>query len=439
MDLLYPCCAALDVHKASIVACVRHWLLGDPDHHEVRSFGTTTGELERLRDWLLACGVAVVAMESTGVYWKPVYNVLETHLRLLLVNAERYKQVEGRKTDRADCRWLATLLQHGLLQASFVPPGVVRQLRDLTRQRTKLTQQRAGVVNRIHKVLEDANIKLGDVASDVLGKSGRRMLEALIGGEQDPAKLAELALGRLRDKIPQLREALRGLVTEHHRFLLQLHLDQLDGLDRLIDRLGERILAVVDPEPQPPGPAEGAGGHDVAGAATTAAAAGATPAATATTADASAAGGVAAAGTSTPPGGVSLAEGLRLLQTIPGIKGRTAEVVLAEIGPDMGVFATPGQLASWAGLCPGNQQSAGKRYSGRMRRGDRWLKHALTQAAWAVSRTRGCWLQGRYKKWVSRLGKKRAVLAVAHRLLELCHLVLSRRTPYREPPVKQAA
>ncbi len=419
MDLLNPCCAALDVHKVSLTACVRRWSAEDPDAQETRTFPTTTAGLERLRDWLLACGVPVVAMESTGVYWKPVFNVLEKHFRLLLVNAEHFKQAEGRKTDPGDCAWLSRLLQYGLLRPSFVPPAVVRQLRDLTRQRVKLVQQRSAVVNRVQKVLEDANIKLGDVASDVLGKSGRRMLEALIGGERDPEALAQLALGRLREKIPRLREALRGLVNEHHRFLLRLHLDQLDGLDALIGRIGERILEVATPPPPE------SGGPPDAEAAAPPAAPTAVP-------------GPAGEG-ETAAGGVSPAEGLRLLRTIPGIKERTAEVIVAEIGTDMGAFPTAAHLASWAGLCPGNRQSAGKRYSGRMRRGDRWLKQALTQAAWAVSRTRGSWLQGRYRRWVMRLGKKRAVMATAHKLLELCHWVLSHGTPYHEPPVQQAA
>jgi transposase len=275
------------------------------------------------------------------------------------------------------------------------------------------------------------------VASDVLGKSGRRMLEALIGGERDPAKLAQLALGRLREKIPQLREALRGLVQDHHLFLLRLHLDQLDGLDSLIDRLSQRVLAVAagpPPTPEPPGsPPPPPGGEPPPE----------TPKRVAEPVDARVRGRalpdqVGPDGTE-PPAAAGLAESLRLLQSIPGIKERTAEVIVAEIGTDMRVFATADHLASWAGLCPGNHQSAGRRYSGRMRPGDRWLKQALTQAAWAVSRTRGSWLQGRYLRWVSRLGKKRAVMAMAHRLLELCHWVLSHRTPYRQPTVKRVA
>jgi transposase len=373
----------------------------------------------------------------------------------MVVNAKHYKQVEGQKTDAKDCAWRAELLQHGLLRPSFVPPSQQRQLRDLTRQRTKLTQQRASVVNRIQKVLEDANIKLGSVASDVLGKSGRRMLEALIAGEDDPVKLADLALGRLRDKIPQLEQALRGVVLEHHRFLLRLHLDELDGLDRLIDRINDRITETTCPPqpPQPPGPDKpwissgSATGEEQAPSCSAAEGTVEGPARAEPKPEAveqvmaSASG---ANSNSESPSEVAkeplpMWMALSLLMTIPGIKRTTAEIVLAEIGADMEVFKDPGRLASWAGLCPGNHESAGKRYSGRMRQGNQWLKRVLTQAAWAASRRRRGMLPAQYKNWIRRLGKKRAVMATAHRLLELCFVVLDRRTPYVEPVATKAA
>jgi transposase len=408
MDTLNRCCAGLDVHKDTVFACARRLLPDDTVETEIRRFGTTTAGLLALLDWLLAAGVTVVAMESTGVYWKPVFNILEGHLRVLLVNAEQVRQVEGRKTDVRDCEWIAQLLQHGLIRPSFVPPAPVRELRELTRQRTQLVGERASVVNRLQKVLEDANIKLASVATGILGKSGRAMLEALIAGQEDPVVLARLALGRLKKKIPQLEQALRRHVTDHHRFLLRLHLDQLDHLDGLIGRIGLRIEDQLGSPPDPPASEDAATGPAES------------PAAAA------------------PQGDGGLGQAVGRLQTIPGIDRRTAEVVVAEIGADMTVFPTAGHLASWSGLCPGNYQSAGKRHSGRIRRGDRWLKQALVQAAWAASRRKRGYFAAAYRRWRSRLGSKRALIAVAHALLTTCYHLLKNGTTYQEPAPQAA-
>ncbi len=374
METLYPRCAGIDVHKKTVAVCVRCADGPGRPRQQVRTFGTLTGDLLALADWLAEQGVTHVAMESTGVYWKPVYHLLEGRFEVILVNAQHIKQVPGRKTDVKDCQWIAELLQHGLLKASFVPPPPIRDLRDLTRQRTQLVGERTAVANRIQKVLEDANIKLASVASDVLGVSGRDMLEALCAGETDPAKLADKARKRLREKIPQLRLALAGRVTEHHRFLLRMHLDHLDHLDELIGRLGVRVEEVLAP----------------------------------------------------------FAEAAERLATIPGVSQRVAEVVLAEIGTDMGQFPTAAHLASWAGLCPGNHESAGKRKTGRTTKGDRWLRTVLVQAAWAASRAKGTYLQAQYQHLARRRGRKRALVAVAHTLLGIIYHLLKDGTTYRE-------
>jgi transposase len=415
MDTLHRCCAGLDVHKDSVFACVRRLLANDEVTEEVRTFGTTTAALLALLDWLVAAGVTIVAMESTGVYWKPVFNVLEGSVRILLVNAEQVKQVEGRKTDAGDCAWIAQLLQHGLLRPSFVPERPVRDLRDLTRQRTQLTGERSAAANRIQKVLEDANIKLGSVATDVLGVSGRAMLAELIEGQDDPEVLAQQARGRLRAKLPQLREALRGRVTEHHRFLLRLHLDHLAHLDGLMERLTDRIGALLlppDPSDPPPGPGAPAGAPPADATPTAALATGATAATAA---------------------GQRLGEAVTRLTTIPGVSQRTAEVVVAEMGANMEQFPTVGHLTSWAGLCPGNHESAGKRHSGRIRRGNRWLKQALVQAAWAASRCKGGYLPALFRKLSRRRGRKRALIAVAHTLLATCYHLLRKGEDYCDP------
>jgi transposase len=338
------------------------------------SWLTLTADLLALADWLAEHGVTHVAMESTGVYWKPVFNLLEGVVHVILVNAEHVKQVPGRKTDVKDCQWLAQLLQHGLLKASFVPPEPIRALRDLTRQRTQLIQERSAAANRIQKVLEDANIKLASVATDVLGASGRDMLEALIAGETDPAKLADLARKRLREKIPHLQLALRGRVTEHHRFLLCLHLDHVTQLEELLGRLNVRIEEALAP----------------------------------------------------------FAEAATRLQAIPGVSQRVAETVLAEIGTNMDQFPTDGHVASWAGMCPGNNESAGKRRSGRVTKGNRWLKRILVQAAWAASHTKRTYLAAQYRRLAKRRGCKRALVAVGHTLLVIIYHVLKRGTTYVE-------
>lgn len=374
MDLLYPHCAGLDVHKDTVVVCVRHHGASGRVQKEVRTFGTVTRDLLALSDWLVAEGVTHAAMESTGVYWRPVYNLLEGRCALLLVNAQHIKQVPGRKTDVKDCEWIAQLLQHGLLRGSFVPPQPMRELRELTRQRTQLVAQKASVANRIQKVLEDANLKLGSVASDVLGKSGRAMLEALIAGETDPAKLADLAMRRMRQKIPQLQLALTGRVTEHHRFLFKLLLDEVTALEGFIERLSRRIEEAVVP----------------------------------------------------------FAEAQQRLMTIPGVDVRVSEKVLAELGTNMDVFANERHVSSWVGISPGSNESAGKQRSGRTTKGNRWLRSVLVQAAWAASRQKNCYLAAQYRRLAGRRGKKRALIAVAHSLLVIIYHVLKRGTIYQE-------
>jgi transposase len=374
MNVLHPLCAGIDVHKDTVVVCVRRMAEGGRATEAVQTFPTTTTGLLALGDWLVAEGVTHAAMESTGVYWKPVWHLLEGRVELMLVNAQHIKAVPGRKTDVKDCAWIAQLLQHGLLRASLVPTRPQQELRDLTRQRSQLVGEQGRVAQRIQKVLEDANIKLASVATDVLGVSGRLMLRSLITGETDAAKVAELAQGRMRGKIPALREALTGRVTEHHRFLLKLHLGHYEHLEQLIEQLSVRIGEKLAP----------------------------------------------------------FAPTRELLETIPGIARRTAEVLLAEIGTDVKAFRRSEHLASWAGLCPGNNESAGKRRSGTMRKGSVWLRSALIQAAWAASRTKDTYLSSHFKRVASRRGRKRAAAAVAHTLLVVVYHVLSRGQKYQE-------
>jgi transposase len=374
MDVLHRCCAGLDVHQKTVVACVRRVTPSGEVDQPVRTFGTMTDELIALAGWLAEAGVVHIAMESTGVYWKPVYNLLEGRFAVILVNAQHIKQVPGRKTDVKDCQWIAQLLQHGLLRASFVPPRPIRELRDLTRQRTQLIRQRATLSNRIQKVLEDANIKLASVASEVLGVSCRAMIAALIGGEQDPTRMAELAKRRLRVKIPQLRRALHGHVTEHHRFQLRALMEQVGHLEALLEQLDGRIAEVAAP----------------------------------------------------------YVPEIERLVTIPGVNRQAAEGLVAELGVAMGIFPTSGHLCSWAGMAPGNHLSAGKRQSGRTCKANRWLRPLLIQVAWAASRSKGTRFEATYRRWAKRLGRKRALVGIGHKVLKVIYEVLKGPATYQE-------
>ena len=374
MQIVHERCAGLDVHKRTVVACV---LVTAPDGsvtRTVRTFTTMTTGLLALSDWLREWAVLQVAMESTGVYWRPVFNILEDGRTVTLVNAQHLQRVPGRKTDVRDAEWLADLLRHGLLRASFIPPAPVRQLRDLTRYRTTLVHERVAEVNRLQKVLETANLKLAAVATDVLGVSGRRMLEAILAGEQDPAALAELAKGRLRSKVPELRQALDGRVEPHHRVLLAHSLAHIDFLDQ--------SLAALQPEID----------HALA----------------------------------------SFTEAVVLLDTIPGVGAEAAAAIVAEIGEDMTRFPSAKHLASWAGLCPGNRQSAGKRLATKATKGNRWLRGVLGEVAWAVSRHKGTYLHAQFHRLARRRGKYKAILAVAHSVLVIAYHVLRDRRPYTD-------
>jgi transposase len=373
MDTIYERCAGADVHSREVRVCIR--VLEDGQlRQQVRSFGTSTRELLALADWLLAERISVLAMESTGVYWKPLWNILENVLEVMLVNAHHVKALPGRKSDTQDCQWIAQLLQHGLLRASFVPDLPQRELRDLTRTRAQMVAQRTQVANRIQKHLEDANIKLAETISDVLGVSGRAMLRAMIAGQSDPAVLAELSRGRMRSKREQLKLALEGRLSEHHRFLLGLLLEEVEALERLLNALEQRIEQAVAP----------------------------------------------------------LQKQVELLSSIVGIDRTVAHVILAEVGTDMGRWPDEDHLASWSGLCPGNHQSAGKRKTGRTRQANRWLKAALCQAAWAATHVRESYLSAQYRRIARRRGKKRALLAVAHTLLRIVYQVQKDGVQYQD-------
>ena len=375
MEVMHHCCCGLDVHKDTVVACVRRTLPSGRVDNQVRTFGTTTAGLLELGDWLVEQKATIAAMESTGVYWKPVWNLLEGRVELMLVNASEVKQVPGRKTDVKDCQWIAQLLSCGLLKPSFVPPVAQRELRDLTRTRTSLLQDKARIANRLQKTLEDANIKLGSVASDVLGVSGREMIRALIDGKLPPQQMAELARRQLRSKIPQLTDALSGRVSEHHRFMLKFQLDHIEQFEQQIAALDRRIQEVMSPLEQ---------------------------------------------------------TGMKLLDEIPGIDCRAAQNILAEIGTDMSRFPSADHLASWAGMSPGNNQSAGKRRSGRMNDGNRWLKATLNQCAWAASRKKDSYFAAQHRRIASRRGVKRATMAVAHSQLCVCFELLKHGQAYHD-------
>jgi transposase len=388
MDILHECCAGLDVHKKTIMVCVRRETARKSPSQKLREFGTTTREILSMADWFAEEGVTHVAMESTGIFWKPIFNLLEGRFSLMLCNAQHIKGVPGHKTDVKDAEWIAQLLQHGLLKPSFVPPRALRHLRDLTRHRAQLVAERTRVANRIHKILEDANIKLASVATDVLGVSGRDMIQAMIRGESNEAILADKARTRLREKIPQLREALHGGVTEHHRFMLKLLLEHLTFLEGTINRVSEHVESVI-------------ARYDDNAA-------------------------------HSDDGSLPLAEAVRRLVEIPGLDMCTAENILAEIGPDMSQFAAAKKLVSWAGLCPGNNESAGKRKPEKTTKGNRWLRRSLGQSAWAARSSKNTYFSAQYRRIAGRRGKKRAIVAVAHSILVTIYEVLRTKRSFAD-------
>ena len=374
MQVVYERCCGIDVHKQTVVACA---IVSGADGQPVkdtRTFATMSADLEALAGWLQGLGVTHVAMESTGVYWKPVYNLLDGRFAILVVNAEHIKALAGRKTDVQDAEWIADLLCHGMLKGSFIPSQVLRELRDLTRYRTKLGDEHKSEVNRVQKVLEDANIKLASVASDVMGVSGRAMLDQIVAGQSDPAILAELAKGRLRDKQDLLLKALSGRVRPHHRFMRAQHLSHMDFLDEAIDQLDQQIQEQMRP----------------------------------------------------------FAAALATWDSLPGINQRIAEIIVAEIGADLAPFEDAEHLAAWAGMCPGNNESAGKRKSGKTRKGSPWLRRALVEAAHGAAHTKGKYFQGLYRRLAARRGRQRAAVAVGHSLLVTGYYLITRQTKYED-------
>lgn len=374
MDTLVEHCAGLDVHQKSVTACVRVPDEAGGRRTETRTFTTTTAGILALHDWLAAHRVTLVGMEATGVYWKPVFYLLEDDFTTWLLNAQHLKAVPGRKTDVADAAWIAQLLEHGLVRPSFVPPPEIRELRDLTRYRKALIHERSREAQRLHKVLEDAGIKLASVASEVMGVSGRSMVHALVAGTTDPDVLAELARGTLRRKLPALREALTGRFRAHHALLVGQMLGHIEYLDEAIATLSSEIERVTAP----------------------------------------------------------FADKVGLLDTIPGVDRRTAELLLAEIGTDMGRFPTAAHLASWAGLCPGNNESAGKRGPGTTRKGSKWLRAGLIESSNAAIRAKGNYFAAQYARLKGRRGHGRAIVAVAHSILVISYYILSRGQPYHD-------
>lgn len=369
MQVVHERCCGLDVHKKTVVVCSV-----TPEGQETRTFSTMTDDVLKLAEWLRAKGITHVAMESTGVYWKPIYNLLEGKFTLLVVNAHHIKAVPGRKTDVKDAEWIADLLQHGLVRGSFIPERPQRELRELVRYRRSLIQERSQVINRIQKVLEGGNIKLSSVATNVVGASGRAMLEALISGTDDPKVLAALAKGKLRDKRAALEAALKGLVGTHQQTMLESHLRHLDFLDQEIARLDEEVSQRMRPfEPD-----------------------------------------------------------IQRVDAIPGLGHRLIEQVIAEVGLDMSLFPSARHLSSWARLCPGNNESAGKRRSGRTGHANPWLSSTLVEAAWAAVRTKSTYLSAQYHRIAARRGKKRAIVAVAHSILVIIYHMLRDHRPYQD-------
>lgn len=374
MQVLYPRCCGLDIHKRTIVACFMRTHADGTVTREVRSFGTMTQDLQAMVAWLQALDCTIVAMESTGVYWRPVFNLLEPALTVMVVNPGHMRQVPGRKTDVNDAEWIADLLRHGLLRASFIPSVEQREVRELTRHRTVLLQERARFANRVEKVLEDTNIKLSAVVSDVLGVSARTMLNALLDGVDDPVALASLARGRLREKREALEQALVGVMKPHHRFLLREYLDAITGLDSAISRTDEEIATRLTPH----------------------------------------------------------ADAIAYLDSIPGVGRRTAEVILAEVGMNIQRFPSARHVAAWAGVAPGNHESAGKRLKGRVRYGNPWLRHALVEAGHAAAKTKHTYLAAQYRRLSARRGGKKAVVALGHSIMVIAYYLLTRHEYYRD-------
>jgi transposase len=374
MDVLYTCCCGIDIHAKTAVAC----LIKD-GKKQTRTFSTMTDDLLKLLDWLQQAGCTQVAIESTGVYWKPVFNILEGVMEVILTNARDAKGFKARKTDVLDAEWLADLLRHGLLKPSFIPPRHIRELRELTRYRESLIRQQTALANRIQKLAESANIKLAQVASHALGVSGKLMLRALANGETDAEKMSHLARRSLKRKQPELQRALEGRMTEAQRWVLSELLDQYEQVEAAVKRTEQRIDQEVQESPDP-----------------------------------------------------FVSEAIKLLDKIVGINETVARIVVAEIGVDMSQFPTDKQLASWAGMCPGNNESAGKRKSGKTGKGSRYLRAALVQAAWAASHQKDSYLAAQYRRMVKRMGKKKALVAVAHSILVIIYHVLKERTEYKD-------
>lgn len=375
MEIVHRCCAGLDVHAKTVAAC----LIKEDGGKEIRTFSTMTDDLLRLRDWVSSQGCSHVAIESTGIYWKPVFNILEDEVEVMLVNARHVKAVPGRKTDVRDCEWLADLLRHGLLKGSFIPPREIRELRELTRYRQSLIEEQVAVANRVQKLAESGNIKLAQVASDALGASGRAMLRALAAGETDVDKMVELARKRMKRKKPELRRALQGRLNNTQRWVLGELLNRYEELESAIARVTAQIQQQETAHPDP-----------------------------------------------------RLAQAIENLPTIPGIGERITQTILAEIGIDMSRFPTDHHLCSWAGMCPGNNESAGKRKSGKTNPGNPYLRSALVQAAWAASHTKDTYLSAQYHKLVKRIGKKKTLVAVGHSILIIVYHVLLKQATYRE-------
>ena len=374
MEIIHQTCCGLDVHAKTVVAC-----LIQRGHKEIRTFSTMTTELLQLLDWLVKAGCREVAIESTGVYWRPVFNILEGSVEVMLVNARHVKAVPGRKTDVKDCEWLADLLRHGLLKPSFIPPVEIRELRELTRYRQSLVREQASVANRVQKIAESGNIKLSQVASDALGVSGRLMLRALAKGETDVEKMSEMAQRRLRHKKAELKQASEGRLTRAQRWVLGQLLDRYEELQGALAQVNEEIEREVENCRDP-----------------------------------------------------FVAEAVKLLDGIPGVGETVAQVMVSEMGVDMSRFASDKHLASWAGMCPGNNESAGKRKSGKTTKGSQYLRAALVQAAWAASRTKETYLAAQYQRLVKRMGKHKALVAVGHSILVMAYFVLLRKQSYQE-------